>query len=100
VPELKRDDGVEIHWEERGEGPVVFFAHAGWASMPSTYSALLTDLAADHRVVTRDPRGVGQSTRRGPYDIDTDTDDMAALVEEVGHGSNRGRWTRLWGRSR
>jgi pimeloyl-ACP methyl ester carboxylesterase len=86
VPQLKRRDGVEIHWEERGEGPVVFFAHAGWASMPSTYSALLTDLAADHRVVTRDPRGVGQSTRRGPYDIDTDTDDMAALVEEVGHG--------------
>jgi pimeloyl-ACP methyl ester carboxylesterase len=37
-------------------------------------------------VVTRDPRGVGQSTRRGPYDIDTDTDDMGALVEEVGHG--------------
>jgi pimeloyl-ACP methyl ester carboxylesterase len=84
VPELKRGDGVEIHWEERGEGPVVFFAHAGWMSMPSTHSSLLTDLATDHRVVTRDPRGVGQSTRRGPYDIGTDADDMAALVDEVG----------------
>lgn len=84
MPELRRDDGVEIHWEERGEGPVVFFAHAGWASMPSTYGILLTDLATDHRVVTRDPRGCGDSTRRGPYDIDTDADDMAALMEEVG----------------
>jgi pimeloyl-ACP methyl ester carboxylesterase len=84
VPELKRDDGVEIHWEERGEGPVVFFEHAGWASMPSTYSDLLTELASDHRVVTRDPRGTGQSTRRGPYDIGTDADDIAALVDEVG----------------
>ena len=83
MPKLVRDDGVEIHWEERGEGPVVFFAH-GWASMPSTYSALLTDLATDHRVVTWDPRGAGQSTRRGPYDIGTDSDDLAALVEEVG----------------
>jgi hypothetical protein len=36
VPKLKRDDGVEIHWEERGEGPVVFFAHAGWTTRPST----------------------------------------------------------------
>ena len=35
-------------------------------------------------MVTWDPRGVGRSTRRGPYDISTDTDDMAALVEEVG----------------
>jgi pimeloyl-ACP methyl ester carboxylesterase len=84
VPKLKRD-GVEIHWEERGEGPVVLFAHTGWGSMPSTYSALLAELATDHRVVTRDPRGTGQSTRRGPYDIGTDADDMVALLEEVGH---------------
>jgi pimeloyl-ACP methyl ester carboxylesterase len=84
VPKLKRDDGVEIHWEERGEGPVVFFAHAGWTTRPSTYGDLLTDLATDHRVVTWDPRGLGESTRRGPYDIATDADDMAALVDEVG----------------
>jgi hypothetical protein len=30
VPELKRVDGVEVHWEERGEGPTVFFAHISW----------------------------------------------------------------------
>jgi pimeloyl-ACP methyl ester carboxylesterase len=84
VPKLKRADGVEVHWGERGEGPTVFFAHLSWFTMPSRFEALLTDLATDHRVLTWDPRGVGQSTRRGPYDIATDADDMAALVEAVG----------------
>jgi pimeloyl-ACP methyl ester carboxylesterase len=84
VPELKRADGVEVHWEERGEGPTVFFAHIAWLTMPIRFEALLTDLATDHRVLTWDPRGVGQSTRRGPYDIATDADDMAAIVEAVG----------------
>ena len=65
VPQ-KRADGVEVHWEERGEGPTVFFAHISWLTTPSRFEALLTDLAADHRVLTWDPRGVGQSTRRGP----------------------------------
>ncbi|MEK6272490.1 MAG: alpha/beta hydrolase [Actinomycetota bacterium] len=83
MPELKRGDGVEIHWEERGEGPTVFFAHLCWLTMPIRFEALLTDLAADHRVLTWDPRGVGQSTRRGPYDIATDADDMATVVEAV-----------------
>jgi pimeloyl-ACP methyl ester carboxylesterase len=83
VPELKCVDRVEVHWEERGEGPTVFFALISWLTMPSRFEALLTDLSTDHRVLTWDPRGVGQSTRRGPYDIATDADDMAALVEAV-----------------
>ena len=83
MPELKRADGVEVHWEERGEGRTVFFAHLSWLTTPSRFDGLLTDLATDHRVLTWDPRGVGQSTRRGPYDIATDADDMAALVEAV-----------------
>jgi pimeloyl-ACP methyl ester carboxylesterase len=81
---LSRPDGIDIHYEERGEGPAVFLAHNPVMSMPSVFERLVADLARDHRVVTWDPRGVGRSTRRGPYDIPTDTDDMAALVEEVG----------------
>jgi pimeloyl-ACP methyl ester carboxylesterase len=84
VPELKRDDGVEIHWGERGEGPTVVFAHIPWLTTPRNFEALLSDLANDHRVITWDPRGVGRSTKRGPYDTATDADDMAALVEAVG----------------
>ena len=81
---LSRPDGIDIHYEKRGEGPAVFLAHNPLMSMPSVFEGLLADLARDHLLVTWDPRGVGRSTRRGPYDISTDTDDMAALVEEVG----------------
>ena len=38
----------------------------------------------DHRIVTYDLRGCGQSTRQGPYDVDTDAADLAALIETVG----------------
>ena len=83
--QLERDDGIEIHWEERGEGPAVLIAHASMISMPGTFDALITDLAADHRVVTWDPRGTGRSSRSGPYDVATDAADMAALVDQVAH---------------
>ncbi len=84
MPHLTRPDGIDIHYEERGEGQAVFLGHNPVMSMPSVFERLLADLARDHRVVTWDPRGVGQSTRRGPYNGATDTDDMAALVEEIG----------------
>jgi pimeloyl-ACP methyl ester carboxylesterase len=51
---------------------------------PGYYRGLLDDLAADHRVVEYDLRGNGRSTQAGPYDLDTDAADLAALVEAVG----------------
>jgi pimeloyl-ACP methyl ester carboxylesterase len=83
MPRLKRPDGVEIHWESEGEGPLVVLAHA-FFSYPEIFEALLGELAASHRVVTYHLRGAGESTRRGPYDLATDADDLAALLEEVG----------------
>jgi pimeloyl-ACP methyl ester carboxylesterase len=83
VPSLSRPDGVEIHWEERGEGPAVIVTH-GWLGRPADFGGLIDDLARDHRVITFDPRGTGDSTRSGPYDIETDTADLEALLEEVG----------------
>jgi pimeloyl-ACP methyl ester carboxylesterase len=83
MPQLTRN-GAVIHWEERGEGPGLFIAHS-MISMPSDFDALLGQLASEHRVVTYDPRGAGKSSRTGPYDITTDAEDMAAVIEEVGH---------------
>ena len=83
MPQLTRK-GAVIHWEERGEGPGLFIAHS-MISMPSDFDALLRQLARDHRVVTYDPRGAGKSSRTGPYDITTDAEDMAAVIEEAGH---------------
>src|SRR5437667_12280773 len=97
MPRLERPDGVELHWEERGQGPLVVLAPY-WSGHPGVYEALLSDLARDHRVVTWDARGTGQSTPAGPYDMETDCSDLAAIVDQAGgdavvistpHGANR-----------
>jgi pimeloyl-ACP methyl ester carboxylesterase len=76
-------DGVRIHWEERGEGPLVVIAIQFFAS-PEFLADLIADLATDHRVVCSHLRGTGSSTRQGPYDIDTDAADLGTVIEEAG----------------
>ena len=76
-------DGVEIHWDQCGEGPLVvivnqFFSEA-WV-----FEGLTSLLAENHRVVTYDPRGTGRSSRTGPYEIEVDARDLAGLLESVG----------------
>jgi pimeloyl-ACP methyl ester carboxylesterase len=83
VPELERPDGARIHYEVRGEGPLVVLS-LGFAATPATYEGLVADLARDHRVVTWEPRGCGSSSADGPFDIATDAADLAALIEELG----------------
>lgn len=83
MPKLIRDDGTELHWEERGRGPLVVLMSHTYA-YPSVLAELISDLAADHRVVTYDARGTGASSRRGPYDLATDRADLEALIEELG----------------
>ncbi|TMK74059.1 MAG: alpha/beta hydrolase [Actinobacteria bacterium] len=68
---------------ERGQGPLVVLAPY-WSGHPGVYEALLSDLARDHRVVTWDARGTGQSTPAGPYDMETDCSDLAAIVDQAG----------------
>jgi pimeloyl-ACP methyl ester carboxylesterase len=85
VPTLTRDDGVEIHWEERGDGPLVILA-SYWQSLPSVFDNLIAELGG-HRVVTYDARGTGRSTRRGPYDMETSAGDLAAVAEASGGGA-------------
>ena len=83
MPELERPDGARIHYEVRGEGPLVVLS-LGFAADPGTYTGLSDDLARDHTVVAWDPRGCGASSEGGPYDIATDAGDLVALIQEVG----------------
>jgi pimeloyl-ACP methyl ester carboxylesterase len=86
MPRLQRPDGVELHWEARGSGPpVVVVLH--WAGHPRLLAPLQEDLARDHRVVLYHPRGNGESTRAGPYDLATDAADLVAVVEATGPGA-------------
>jgi pimeloyl-ACP methyl ester carboxylesterase len=86
MAKLAVGDGVELNWEERGEGPLVVGAFACLAH-PAVFESLLADLATDHRVITYDPRGCGESSLVGPYDMATDEADLAALLEELGGGA-------------
>jgi pimeloyl-ACP methyl ester carboxylesterase len=87
MPAIKRPDGVEIHWEAKGnQGPLVLIVHQILWSYPGVYAGLIADLARDHRVVVYDPRGCGQSSRAGPYDVETDAGDLLAVVETTGGG--------------
>ena len=83
MPSLNRPDGIDIHWEEWGEGPLVvlapFFNHH-----PSVFAHLIADLTRDHRVARYDARGTGESTRVGPHDIETSAADLAAVIERAG----------------
>jgi pimeloyl-ACP methyl ester carboxylesterase len=83
MPFFEAADGTKIYWEERGEGPLVVFAMQFFA-YPELYASLLDEVAKEHRLVTYHPRGTGDSTRRGPYDLETDTADLRTLLEELG----------------
>jgi pimeloyl-ACP methyl ester carboxylesterase len=83
MPTLARPDGVEIHFEERGSGPLVVMV-SYWSMHPSVYAPLTEELESDRRVVRYDDRGTGRSTRTGPYDLDTAAGDLEALVENLG----------------
>jgi pimeloyl-ACP methyl ester carboxylesterase len=84
VPDLDRDDGTTIHWEQRGEqGPLVVVA-SYWSMHPSVYDPVTTELEGDHRVVRYDDRHAGESTHVGPYDLETAAADMAAVIEAAG----------------
>lgn len=83
MPFLERPDGARIHWQERGEGPLVVFA-VQFFGYPEVFTDLIEDVAADHRVVLYDPRGMGESSAEGPYDAETDADDLGAVIEAAG----------------
>ena len=84
MPTVERPDDIEIRWEHRGRGPAVLVVHQLLWSYPEVYADLIHDLARDHQVVTYDPRGCGGSSRRGPYDTETDAGDLLAVAEAAG----------------
>jgi pimeloyl-ACP methyl ester carboxylesterase len=86
VARLKLEDGAELYWEERGEGPVVVLA-SYWSMHPSVFEPLANELASDHRVVRYDERGAGDSSHAGPFDMETAAGDLEAVVDEAGGGA-------------
>jgi pimeloyl-ACP methyl ester carboxylesterase len=83
MPRLRLDDSVELHWEERGDGPlVVIVPH--WSGVPEVFDSLIDGIVDEHRVVRYDARGTGESTRVGPHDLETSAADLEAVVDASG----------------
>lgn len=60
MPHLELPDGVPLYYEDRGAGPPVVLV-PGWTITTRFWARQLDDLARDHRVVTLDLRGAGNS---------------------------------------
>ena len=77
-------NGIRLHWVEQGDGPLVVLLH-GFPEFWYSWRHQIPVLAERFRVVAPDMRGynVSEKPRKG-YDPLTLTDDIRALVRELG----------------
>ena len=79
--------GARLHYEVRGQGPVVVLV--GSPMDARAFEPLADVLAADHTVLTTDPRGVGRSSLDDPDQDSTPelrADDLARLISHLDAG--------------
>jgi pimeloyl-ACP methyl ester carboxylesterase len=86
VPDLRRVavNGIELNVALAGRGPAVLLLH-GFPHTWRLWTTVMDRLAADHRVIAPDLRGLGASTRAtSGYDARSLADDAAALLTALG----------------
>jgi pimeloyl-ACP methyl ester carboxylesterase len=74
-----------FHYEDTGgDGPAIVFSH-GYLMDHSMFSAQVAEFAHDHRVVTWDWRGFGQTETDGSaFSVWDQVDDLFALLDHLG----------------
>lgn len=78
--------GVELAYEERGEGPAVLLVH-GMAASGADWAPVVARLAGSTRVIAYDRRGYGGSGAPDPYmrtTIHEQAQDAATLLDSLG----------------
>jgi pimeloyl-ACP methyl ester carboxylesterase len=80
-------NGITLAYEDRGAGkPAFVFVH-GWTCNRSFFAPQAAHFARQHRVVSIDLRGHGESDKpQGPYTRAQDADDIAYVIEQLGLG--------------
>jgi pimeloyl-ACP methyl ester carboxylesterase len=80
-------DGVELRYEERGDGPSVFVCHGGPNNICDTLIADLAPLERACKLVFHDYRGSGRSASAPPetYTFERLADDLDELRRHLGH---------------
>src|SRR5262249_11187651 len=80
-------DGVTLAYEDQGVGkPALVFVH-GWTCNRTFFAPQAAHFAGQHRVVSVDLRGHGESDKpQGSYPVSAYADDIAFLVDRLGLG--------------
>jgi non-heme chloroperoxidase len=83
VSYLELRDGVPLYFEDHGAGPPIALV-PGWTLTTRSWERQIEDLSRDHRVVTLDLRGAGNSgkTPEG-HSLSGYADDLAELFREL-----------------
>ena len=85
MPKLNRD-GVEIYFEDHGQGPAVLLTH-GYSADSTMWRDQVAALRDDHRVIVWDMRGHGRSDYPDDQSLYSETHtvaDMATLLDHCG----------------
>jgi non-heme chloroperoxidase len=83
VPYLELDDGLPLYYEEHGSGPPLLLV-PGWTITTRFWERQVTDLAHDHRVVTFDLRGAGNSGKTPDrHSLAAYADDVRQVLEQL-----------------
>ncbi|MEV4055107.1 alpha/beta hydrolase [Amycolatopsis sp. NPDC049688] len=78
-------DGTEIAYTRAGSGPALVLVDGAMCYRGSSPNdALAKELAAHFTVYTYDRRGRGESGDTGPYTVEREVEDLAALFKEAG----------------
>ncbi|WP_262282646.1 alpha/beta fold hydrolase [Micromonospora sp. MA102] len=83
VDSVRSADGTTIAYETAGDGPPIILV-GGAFNDRSTTRALAAALSADFTVYGYDRRGRGDSGDTGPYAVQREIEDVAALIDRVG----------------
>ncbi|MCW3845155.1 alpha/beta hydrolase [Micromonospora yasonensis] len=83
VDTVRSADGTAIAYEAAGEGPPIVLV-GGAFNDRSTVRPLGAALASDFSVYGYDRRGRGDSGDTGPYAVQREIEDVAALIERAG----------------
>jgi pimeloyl-ACP methyl ester carboxylesterase len=80
---VRSADGTPIVFDRSGEGPALVLVVGAFCDRSST-KTLASGLGTTFTVYEYDRRGRGDSGETGPYSIDREVDDLAALMHEAG----------------
>lgn len=76
--------GGRIHWREAGAGNAVLLLHA-FPLSSVMWQPQLDTLPGDHHWIAPDTRGFGESAATGALSMDGIADDVAGLLDHLGH---------------